>query len=192
MLPRLPLFAVHSGRWPVARFGPRAFREFLVCRIAEDAARCTVAASVPNKFQIFQKFRNFFSNTPRDLYGGEAAPAETRPPSLEVSQKSMLFPGHERRESRRWCHTFTALVVRYSGDVVDLQSAADSARRSAAARARANSRDAPVAGPALSRRHGPTARSQMGGDPEPRNDRSLGWAFPIRGCSNQLLGFGRL
>jgi hypothetical protein len=71
----------------------------------------------------------------------------------------------------------TALVVRYSGDVVNLQSAADSARRSAAARARANSRDAPVAGPALSRRHGPTARSQMGGDPEPRNDRSLGWLF---------------
>src|SRR5882672_2925026 len=32
----------------------------------------------------------------------------------------------------------------------------------------------------------------MGGDPEPRDDRSLGWAFPIRGCNNQLLDSGRL
>ena len=47
MLPCLPLFAVHTGAWPVVRFGARAFGEFLVCRIAEDAAHCTVAASVP-------------------------------------------------------------------------------------------------------------------------------------------------
>jgi len=32
----------------------------------------------------------------------------------------------------------------------------------------------------------------MGGDPEPRDDRFLGGAFPIRGCNNQLVGFGHL
>jgi hypothetical protein len=44
MLPCLPLFAVHTGAWPVVRFGARAFGEFLVCRIAEDAAHCTVGS----------------------------------------------------------------------------------------------------------------------------------------------------
>ena len=59
-LPCLPLFAVHTGAWPVAKFGARALRDFLVCRIAEDPARGTLAASVPAKFRIFQKFPNFF------------------------------------------------------------------------------------------------------------------------------------
>jgi hypothetical protein len=61
-------------------FGARAFGEFLVCRIAEDAARCTVAASVPDKFRIFQNFGKFFSNNPIDLLGGEAPPGQTRAP----------------------------------------------------------------------------------------------------------------
>jgi hypothetical protein len=34
----------------------RAFGESPVCRIAEDAAHCTVAASEPDKFRIFQNF----------------------------------------------------------------------------------------------------------------------------------------
>ena len=32
----------------------------------------------------------------------------------------------------------------------------------------------------------------MGGDREPRDDRFLGGAFPLRGCNNQLVGFGHL
>ena len=68
MLPCLPLFAVHTGAWPVVRFGARAFGELLLCRIAEDAAHCTVAASVPIQFN------------PIDRLGAEAAPGETRPP----------------------------------------------------------------------------------------------------------------
>jgi hypothetical protein len=44
------------------------FGEFLVCRIAEDAAHCIVAASVPDKFGIFQKFLKIFSATPRLFY----------------------------------------------------------------------------------------------------------------------------
>jgi hypothetical protein len=75
---------------------------------------------------------------------------------------------------------------------VALQSAADSARRRTAPRPRAHSRDAAGAGPAVPRRHGAPARSQMGGDPEPRDDHSVGCDFPIRGCNNHLLGFGRL
>src|SRR6476620_2099338 len=43
MLPCLPLFAVHTDGLAVAGFGARAFGEFLVCRIAEDAAHSTVA-----------------------------------------------------------------------------------------------------------------------------------------------------
>lgn len=76
---------------------------------------------------------------------------------------------------------------------VELQGAADSsAAGSVTPRRRAHSRDAAVARPALSRGHGASARSPMGGDPEPRHHRSLGWAFLIRGCNNQLLGTGRL
>jgi hypothetical protein len=51
---------------------------------------------------------------------------------------------------------------------VDLQNAADSSRCSAAPRPRAHSRDAAVAGSALPRRHCAPTRSQMDGDPEPR------------------------
>ena len=97
MLPCLPLFAVHTGAWPVARFGARAFREFLVCRVAEDAARCTVAASMPNKFR-FEKFRNFFSNTARDLYGGEAAPVETWPPLSKCPKEHSVPCAYPRYE----------------------------------------------------------------------------------------------
>jgi hypothetical protein len=71
MLPCLPLFAVHTGASPVASFGARAFGEFLVCRIAEDAVRCTVAASVPDKFP---KISEFFSPTPREINMGEGRP----------------------------------------------------------------------------------------------------------------------
>src|SRR4029077_19696237 len=39
----------------VARFGARAFGEFLVWRIAEDPAHCTMAASVSDKFRIYAK-----------------------------------------------------------------------------------------------------------------------------------------
>ncbi len=75
---------------------------------------------------------------------------------------------------------------------VDLSGAAGSTFRSATFRRCAHTRDAVVAVPALPRRHGAPARSPMVGDPEPRDDRSPGWALPIRGCNNQLLGFGRL
>ena len=80
MLPCLPLFAVHTGAWPVARFGARAFREFLVCRIAEDTAHCTLASSVPDKFRISQKFLQFFSPTPRSMYMRERRPAPRQTP----------------------------------------------------------------------------------------------------------------
>ena len=62
----------HALKTPFYSF-PRCHVEgrsaFLVCRIAEDAARCTVAAYVADKFRIFQNLRHFFSNTPIDLYG---------------------------------------------------------------------------------------------------------------------------
>jgi hypothetical protein len=64
MLPCLPLFAVHTGAWPVAGLGARAFGKFLVCRIAEDAAHCAVAASVPDKFQNLPKFLKIFLQHP--------------------------------------------------------------------------------------------------------------------------------
>ena len=71
-------------------------------------------------------------------------------------------------------------------------SAADSSRRSPAARRRAHSHDAVDAVPALPGEHGAPARSQMGFDLEPRYVCILGGTFPNRGCDNQLLGFGRL
>jgi hypothetical protein len=97
MLPCLLLFC--SPYWCLAggEVGARAFREFLVCRIAEDAARCTVAASMPNKFR-FEKFRNFFSNTARDLYGGEAAPLKPGPPLSKCPKEHSVpcaYPGYE-------------------------------------------------------------------------------------------------
>ena len=86
-LPCLPLFAVHTGAWPVARFGARAFGEFLVCRIAEDAASYTVAASMPNKFRIFQNFCKFFSNNPIDLIRRTGPPAKPGPPAVGAFQE---------------------------------------------------------------------------------------------------------
>jgi hypothetical protein len=53
-------FAVHTGAWPVVRFGARAFGEFLVCRIAEDAGHCTVAASVPRQIPNLPKISENF------------------------------------------------------------------------------------------------------------------------------------
>ena len=74
------------------------------------------AAFVPDKFRIFQNFCKFFFNNPIDLYGREAPPGKTRPPLLKFPEKSMLFPGHERREKPACATRFTALVVRYSGE----------------------------------------------------------------------------
>jgi hypothetical protein len=36
--------------------------------VAEEAAHCTVAASVPDKFRIFQNFLKFFLRTTRLIY----------------------------------------------------------------------------------------------------------------------------
>jgi hypothetical protein len=69
MLPCLPPFAVHTDGWPLARFGAGAFGEFLVCRIAEDAARYTVAASVPDKTNLPKIAKNFPANTSIYLLG---------------------------------------------------------------------------------------------------------------------------
>jgi hypothetical protein len=54
-LPCLPLFAVHTGAWPVARFWRKSFWRVPVCRTAEDGARCP-PASVSDKLRIFQNF----------------------------------------------------------------------------------------------------------------------------------------
>ena len=74
--------AICSPYWcPIGgEFWRTSFGKFLACRIAEDATRCTVASSVPDKFRIFQKFLIFFSITPIDLLGGKLAPGKTRPP----------------------------------------------------------------------------------------------------------------
>jgi hypothetical protein len=66
MLPCRPLFAVHTGAWSVARFGARALESFWFVRTAEDAAHCTVAASVPDKIPNLPKISgNFFFNEVR-------------------------------------------------------------------------------------------------------------------------------
>ncbi len=71
------------------------------------------AGQIPN----LPKFLQICSSTTRLIYMGERRPpAKPGPPSLEVSQKSMLFPGHERREKPACATRFTALVVRYSGE----------------------------------------------------------------------------
>jgi hypothetical protein len=68
ILPRLLRFAVHTVSGPGGEVRRKGFGEFLVCRITEGAAHCTVAASVPDKFRILQKFLQIFSPTPRLIY----------------------------------------------------------------------------------------------------------------------------
>ena len=76
--------------------------------------------------------------------------------------------------------------------VIDFRGAADSTFRSATPRARAHSRDATLALPALPRRHGAPTSLQMGGSPESGDDCALGGGFLVRRCHNQFLGSGRL
>ena len=54
----------------------KSFEEFLVCCIAEDAAHCIVAASVPEKFQNLPKFLKIFLQHP---HGSICDPEANRP-----------------------------------------------------------------------------------------------------------------
>jgi hypothetical protein len=88
MLPCLPLFAVHTGAWPVARFGARAFGEFLVRRrrrgrpLHRGGIR---ARQIPN----LSKFSEIFSaHNPIDLFGGEVPPGKPGPPPSRSFQKN--------------------------------------------------------------------------------------------------------
>ena len=105
---------------------------------------------------------------------------------VELAGRVIVVKIKEKEQAR-----LSLRIGREASSGVDLQSAADSAHRSLAPRRRAHSRDAAGAGPAVPRRHSASARSKMGGYPEPRGDYSLGRDLPLRGCDDQLLGFGR-
>ena len=86
MLPCLSLFAVHTGAWPVARFGEKPLETSWFVASQKTPPRCTRAASVPDKSESSKIFSKF-SPTPRLIYHqGEAPPGKPRALS-KLSQK---------------------------------------------------------------------------------------------------------
>ena len=86
MLPFLPLFAVHTGAWPVSEVWRKGFLEGFWFA----ASRKMRSPYVPDNSESSRISANFFSNNPIDLLGGEARPDKTRVPlSLLASKKSI-------------------------------------------------------------------------------------------------------